>query len=277
VLIEHVLVEEKEIATGRPARLQPDEQRVEFQFTALTFRSPEKARFRYILEGFDRSWIDAGGRRSALYSRLPAGKYTFRVQASNGDAVWNEAGAFLSFERLAPFYETPGFLAALTVALIALAALAYRRKVQLMHRQYDVVLAERARLARELHDTLLQSLAGASLQLNAISKAIATAPDEARKALDSIRQQMNASFREARQKIWDLRSPALEGRDLPGALKESLEKMTGAMEGFRLTVTGEPRALPPHMEEQLLRIGEECVTNALRHAEAGNIMVELRV
>jgi len=246
----------------------------------MSFVAPEKVRFKVKLEGFDTDWVDAGVRRDVTYTNLDPKTYRFRVMACNNDGVWNEAGAAWEFRVLPTFYQTYWFLACCAATAAFLIWTAYRLRVRSATRaiqsRYEERLAERTRIARELHDTLLQSLAGASLQLDAISKTLIAAPGEAHAKVQTIRQQMDASFREARQKVWDLRSPTLEGRDLAAALRDSLDAMTGKMEGFRFTVSGEPRALPPHMEEQLLRIGQECVANALRHAQASQITVELR-
>jgi len=280
VIIEGAVVDGKRVRTELGLKLPHDMRSLRIDYTALSFVVPERVRFKIKLEGFDTDWVDPGALRQAFYTYLEPGRYRFRVKASNDEGVWNEAGAGWEFSVLPAFYQTYWFIALLTGAgaagLWTLHRLRLRSATRVVQDRYAERLAERTRIARELHDTLLQSLAGAALQLNAISKAIATMPDDVRKELDCIRQQMHDCFREARQKVWDLRSPMLEGRDLPAALRESLEKITRVTEGFRLTVTGEPRAFPPHVEEQLLRIGEESVTNALRHSGAGNIVVELR-
>jgi signal transduction histidine kinase len=280
VIIEGALVDGERVRPEPGLRLPARVHSLRINYTALSFVVPERVRFHVKLEGFDTEWVDAGARREAVYTTLEPKRYRFRVMACNNEGVWNEKGATWEFSVRPAFSQTYWFLA-LSIAAGALVLWAlYKRRVrlatQLIQSRYEERLAERTRIARELHDTLLQSLAGASLQLSAISNIMTAAPDEARKKVDSIRQQMNAAFREARRKVWDLRSPALEGRDLPAALRESLEMTTGGMPGCRLTVTGEPRHFPPHVEEQLLRIGQECVANALRHAEAGKIAVELR-
>lgn len=252
---------------------------LEFKFAALSLVAAEKNQYRYKLEGYDADWIASGNRRVAYYTNLPPGQYRFQVIAANNDGVWNKEGASFSFHLQPHYYQTVWFLMLSVACGAGVLWALYRRRLHLatkvIYERYQVRLAERTRIARELHDTLLQSLAGASLQLNAISKTMAAAP-QVRDKVDSIRQQMDAAFLDARQRIWDLRSPVLEGRDFPAVLLESLEKLTGARGGYSLTITGQPRAVTPNVEEQLLRIGCECVANALRHAQAREITVELR-
>jgi signal transduction histidine kinase len=138
------------------------------------------------------------------------------------------------------------------------------------------VLAERARLSREIHDTLLQSLVGVALQFDAISANLDASSSAARDQLVRIRRQVEAYIREARQSIWDLRSPLFETRDLATALREFGKRAIA--EGsvrFAATLTGAARPCPPKIENQLLRIGQEAITNALRHAQATRIHLEL--
>ena len=280
VIVESATADDHSVAATTGARLPARTRSLHIEYTALSFAAPEKVRFKTKLEGFDTSWVDAGARRDVTYTNLDPKKYHFRVTACNNDGVWNEAGATWEFSVLPAFYQTYWFVALCIVAAASMLWTLYRLRMRSatygIQSRYEGRLAERTRIARELHDTLLQSLAGASLQLDAISKTMIAAPYEAQTKVQTIRQQMDASFREARQKVWDLRSPALEGRDLASAMRESLEAMIDGMEGFRLTVIGEPRAFPPHMEEQLLRIGQESVANAVRHAQASRITVELR-
>jgi signal transduction histidine kinase len=145
-----------------------------------------------------------------------------------------------------------------------------------MAARYEERLDERTRIARELHDTLLQSLAGVSLQLDGVAKQVGQSSETAAAQIKVVRQQVEATFREARQKVQDLRSPMLQGRDLPAVLRESLEQIAaGHMVRLQMTVAGEPRPLPEEVDEALLRIGQEAVGNAVRHAQASEIQVSL--
>ena len=139
-----------------------------------------------------------------------------------------------------------------------------------------MVLAERARLSREIHDTLLQSLVGVALQVDAISNTLDSSSSGARRQLVRIRRQVEAYIREARQSIWDLRSPVLETHDLHAALREFGKRATaGKPVRFATSVTGTPRQCSAKVENQLLRIGQEAITNAVRHADAKRIHLEL--
>jgi signal transduction histidine kinase/ligand-binding sensor domain-containing protein len=280
VIIEGALADEKQVRSDSGLRLPARLHSLRIDYTALSFVVPERVRFRIKLEGFDHDWVDAGGRREAVYTNLEPKRYRFRVMACNNAGVWNEAGAWWEFRVLPAFYQTYWFLAlaigAATSILWALHKLRVRLATQVIRARYEERFAERTRIGRELHDTLLQSLAGTSLQLNAVAKVITTAPQEADQILASVRQQLRVSLREARDKVWELRSPAAERGNFAALLQESLETMTKGIAGFRLEVAGESRSLPGETEEQLLRITQESVTNALRHAEARTVIVQVR-
>jgi signal transduction histidine kinase len=172
------------------------------------------------------------------------------------------------------FYQTPWFVGLCVAACVLAAWTAWRLRVNQVRRQLAIVHGERARLSRELHDTLLQSLVGVALQCEALIKA----PDHgsARRGLLALRQQVEAYVRECRQSLWNLRSPLLDEYDLPTALRlvsERATRHTGV--ALEVVVTGTPRDCPGRIDEQLLRIGQEAVTNAVRHAHAGAIRLGL--
>jgi signal transduction histidine kinase len=144
--------------------------------------------------------------------------------------------------------------------------------------RYEERLAERTRIARELHDTVLQNLAGASLQLALVTKSVAVTSPDSTQSIDRIRRQLDSAHREARRKVWDLRSPLLEEHDLPEALRRSVRTMSTIAETCSVSVdiTGEPRNVTSGVEEHLLRIAEESLANALRHSNASRITVSLQ-
>ncbi|MEI9974717.1 MAG: two-component regulator propeller domain-containing protein [Ignavibacteriota bacterium] len=253
---------------------------LKIEYSALSLSIPERVRFRYRLEGVDRDWQDAGAERAASYNNLGPGKYTFQVIACNNDGVWNETGASWKFTIQPAFYQTAWFQTFYLLAGGALIWCFYRLRLRQMtarvNLRYNERLAERTRIARELHDTLLQSLAGISLQLDGISKQVAFAPDKTVSLIRHVREQMDLCFREARVKVWNLRSPALEGQGLASALAEFVERIgpSGCAQ-CEFTVSGTPRRCPPEIEEDLLRIAQEAVNNAMRHACASEIHVVL--
>jgi signal transduction histidine kinase len=149
-------------------------------------------------------------------------------------------------------------------------------RLRLARRQFSLALAERARLSREIHDTLLQSLVGVALQLDAISSNLGPSSVHARTQLTRVRRQVESYIREARQSIWDLRSPVPEARDMVTALREFGKRAVHDTSiRFAATVTGIPYRCTPKIENQLLRIGQEAVTNAVRHASASRIHLDV--
>ncbi len=135
----------------------------------MSFAAPEKVRFRYLLEGYDREWIDAGNRRQAFYTNLPPRHYRFRVMACNNSGVWNKAGAALDFAIAPAYYQTIWFRLASVAAFLAFLAALYYLRMQYLTHQFHLRLeervGERTRIARELHDTLLQSFQGVLMKL----------------------------------------------------------------------------------------------------------------
>ena len=141
----------------------------QFDYAGLSFTAPQKVRYRYMLEGFDKGWTEAGTRRTAYYTSLPPARYTFRVQAANNDGVWNTTGAALTFELRPHFYQTAWFYALLLAALVALIVLLLRRRLKRAESEFRAVLGERNRIAREIHDTLAQGYVGVSVQLEVLA------------------------------------------------------------------------------------------------------------
>ncbi len=257
--------------------LPPGTSKLEIDYTAPELSSPLKTRFRYRLEGFDADWVDAGTRRVALYTNLPPGAYTFRLAVSQDDGRWSENEATWAFTLRPRFYQTWWFdgLVAVSIAGIMWGAWAYR--VRRLRSQFALVLGERVRLSRELHDTLLQSLVGVALEFDAVSKSLDTNPTSARERVIKIREQVEEYIREARRSIWSLRSPALDTGDLVDALKDSATRAVSGHEiAFTFTHSGEPRPLSSNAQHQLLRIGQEALLNAARHSGGTTITMTLR-
>ena len=276
VAIERAVVDGESIQLSESVELPPGKERYEFYYTAMSFAAPEKVRFKYKLEGFDRDWVAAGSERVALYTHISPGTYTFRVIACNNDGVWNETGALLNLKLKPYFYQTYWFysLVAVTLGLMALAI--YRFRVQRIRGQFAAVLEERNRMAREIHDTLAQGFVGIALQLQAVEKAMPDAPDKAERHLALAQSMVSHSLVEARRTVWDLRSQALETKDLATAFSETARQMTeGTAVVAEVRVSGEIRRLASQIENNALRIAQEALINAIRHAEPKHVIIEL--
>ena len=276
--IESLSVDHRRAASvGASESFPPGRGEVTIDYTALTYAAPGRLRFRRRLEGLDVEWVDAGAQRSAYYSTLPAGRYRFHVEASNRDGVWNGTPATADFVIRPPFHDTPAFYGACVLGLVGIAATAYRIRLAHLRARYAAVVAERTRLARELHDTVSQGLAGAKLHLESAHQAIDGQPSAARRHLKLGTTLLVASLAEVRRSIWILRAQSRkENANLGVALSKSLEPLAGESGPVPLfTVSGEARALAPEAEHHLLRIAHEAVTNAARHAHARSLTVHL--
>ncbi|WP_161628843.1 sensor histidine kinase [Solimonas flava] len=263
-------------------RLAAGTRELHIDYTATSLGMPERVRFRYRLDGVDADWQDAGTRRQAFYTNLGPGRYRFRVVAANADGVWSPAGAALSFSIAPAFHQTGAFyaLCALLAALAlwSLHRLRLRQITGRLGQLHQERLVERERIARELHDTLLQSVQGLILRFHA---AVARLPaqDATRAALIDALARADDTLEEGRDKILNLRGNG-EAQDLAAALAEraqalALEAAPEASPRFELQTSGTPHALQPLVYEELLRIGSEALRNAFRHAEAAHVELQL--
>jgi signal transduction histidine kinase/ligand-binding sensor domain-containing protein len=264
----------KAISVSKSITLSHSQNTVSFDFAALSFADPERTRYRYRLERSESNWTDvAANQHFTRYSTLPPGDYVFRVEARTNRGQWTENGAAVRIEVLPPFWSTWLFREA-CAALIALSIWwMYRLRVAAVARGLDLAfqerLRERTRIAQELHDTLLQNIAGLCLQIGGLAKIVVTKPETAGERLKELRRQGEDCLREARQAVWNIRS---ENLDLAMALRETGNRLTaGTNCKFVLREEGEPRRLSLDLREQLLRIGQEALANAVRHAAARSI------
>ena len=255
-------------------------------YTALSLVAPEKVMFRYKLEGWDRDWQDVGTRRQAFYSNLPPRHYRFRVMACNNSGVWNETGTFLDFEVAPAYYQTSWFHLTLVAAFLAALWGLYQLRLHQMAREFNAELearvAERTRIARDLHDTILQGCHGVLLRFQAASNLLPKHPEEAKQRLDGAIDQAAQAIGEVRDAVQGLRSSTLVTNDLAGALSALGEELAAVAAAgnqsppaFSVEVEGTTRELQPILRDEVYRIAGEAVRNASLHAEAQRIEVAI--
>jgi signal transduction histidine kinase/ligand-binding sensor domain-containing protein len=275
VRIESIIANDQRFTAGPDVSLPAGTARLRIDYTLPTLTSPTRTRFRYRLEGFDADWIDAGIRRQAFYTNLPAGTYRFAVQAQIPEGAWTSRTTAWDF-RIAPsFYRTFWFYTVCVGVLAVAAGGTWRLRVQYLRRDLAAVYGERMRLGREIHDTLLQSLAGLALQLDGVEHSVSAADPRAPSQIARIREQMEEHIGEVRQSIWDLRSPAPQPRSLVEALGDGVRRLVTDGVRLQLDVAGTPRPCSERIEQQLLRIAREAVINAVRHGKAGSVSLKL--
>jgi signal transduction histidine kinase/ligand-binding sensor domain-containing protein len=257
-------------------------QNIEINYTAPSLLVPQRVRFRYKLDGFDKEWHDAGTRRQAFYSKLPPGTYTFRVTASNNDGLWSEAGASFVFTIPPSFTQSVLFKALCAVAVFGLLWLLYTIRLrqftaQVKARLYER-LAERTRIARELHDTLLQSFQGLLLHFQRARNLLPERLAEAIQTLDTALDGAEQAIVEGRDAIHDLRSPAAKGLvEEITSLGEELVAKNGNKDAaqFRAVIEGTAQTLNPNVHIEIFRIAREALRNAFSHSQARRIETEV--
>jgi signal transduction histidine kinase/ligand-binding sensor domain-containing protein len=248
----------------------------QFDYAGLSYTAPQKIHYRYMLEGFDPQWTEAGIRRSAYYTNIPPGRYTFRVQACNNDGVWNMAGTSLAFTLRPHFYRTIWFYGLLALFAAGLVMLLFRLRLLQAEREFRAVLAERNRIAREVHDTLAQGYVGVSVQLEVLTELLRHNKTEAAIThLDTTRKTVREGLAEARQSIWALRSQDSDENTLPVKLRRATEHANGSGLEAAFSLYGAYRPMPPGMEREILRVGQEAIHNVKRHAGAKHVNVQL--
>ena len=285
VHIEQVTADHRSYGASPRLQLAPLIRNLQIDYTALSFVAPEKNQFRYKLEGRDGDWQDAGNRRQAFYTDLDPGHYRFRVIAANSSGVWNEQGATLEFSIAPAYWQTNWFRALCVAAFLALLWTLYLLRVHQLARQFNRTLEarvnERTRIARDLHDTLLQSFHGLLLRFQTARDMFASRPGDALEVLDGAIDQAADAITEGRDAVQGLRTSTEETNDLADAIR-TLGGALAAEEGvdrgiaLRIDVQGGPRELHPIVRDELVRIAGEAMRNAFRHAEAKQIEVEIR-
>lgn len=256
-----------------------------FEFAALSYSNPQKNQYRYKLENFDPDWNEVGSKqRLATYTNLKPGKYIFRVQGSNSDGVWNREGVSVTVIVTPPWWNTSWFRALCILFLTTLLWAAYQWRLRRLHRQFEMTLearvGERTRIARDLHDTLLQSFHGVLLRLETVSQLLRQHPVEAQDQLDSTIEEVAKAITEGRDVVQGLRESTVQKNDLALAISTLGEELATGSNGdrpvFRVAVEGEAQHLHPILRDEIYRIAAEALRNAFRHAHARKVEVEIR-
>ncbi len=279
VSIEAVSIDGARLPSLAGVQLEDGSHRIVFGYTAPDLSAPERLGFRYRLDGYDTAWHDAGRQREAVYTGLKPGRYTFRVMTHHQEGPAMQREAVYSFEIVPPFYRRAGFIGAVVALAVAALWLAHRINLRNVARRLRQLLEERhlerERIARELHDTLLQGVHGLVLRFQAIADG---QPDghPVRDQIESVLQRADQVIVEGRDRVRALRNGVHDGLALEDALRTAAAEMApddGA--ACTVTVTGTPRPLEPDVRDEAYRIGHEALANAFHHARARHIRVQV--
>jgi signal transduction histidine kinase len=246
---------------------------LEIDYTAPSLTMPERVRFRYRLEGVDENWIDPGLRRQAYYTNLKPGKYRFQVIAANNDGVWNNTGAAWTFEIPPTFVQSKWFIALCAVSVLGVMWFAYAVRLRYMAERIQGRLQERVtereRIARELHDTLLQGFQGVVLRFQSVADQLSDA--QAKRRMEDVLERADEVLLEGRDRVMDLRS-----LDASSDLSETLiaagqDVIINPAISFQVRTTGTTRAIHPVVFEETIKIGREAISNAAQHGHPSDI------
>jgi len=278
----HILRAESDetiLPAAQPVQVPAGTHLFEVYYTATSLTRADKVRFRYRLEGWDHTWNEVGDRRFSGYSNLPPGSYRFLLQAWRIDEEGPPQERSIDVIVLPYFYQRPVFWGLGALLIAAFAWWLIRLRVQQVEAR-SAVLAERNRMAREIHDHLAQGFTGVILQLEAAEAKLSRMqgdPAPVLTRLDHARNLAVASLQEARRSVMTLRSRKPEGTDLLGALRLLADRLLAGTDiQVELAMVGEPRPLRERLEDELLRMAQEMLTNALRHGKARWVRVVLQ-
>ncbi|HTF65883.1 MAG TPA: two-component regulator propeller domain-containing protein, partial [Edaphobacter sp.] len=252
---------------------------LEVNYTALSFVAPRKLRFRYKLDGDDVSWQDPGTRRQAFYTDLRPGNYSFHVIATNSDGAWNDVGATLNFSIAPTWYQTVWFYVLCSLVILSLVLIVYSFRVQQLSTRmaagFDERLAERTRLARELHDTLLQTIQGSKIIADDALDS-ATPSNPMRKPMEVLSGLLAVAVKEGRAALNSLRTFSAQGDDLADALKRATAPLIDTVPiQMHFSVRGETRDIHPIVRDEVYHIGYEAIRNASLHSSGSQLEVTI--
>ncbi|HTR34334.1 MAG TPA: two-component regulator propeller domain-containing protein [Bryobacteraceae bacterium] len=269
---------------GPSIHISDRHQRITFAYSGLSLSVPDRVRYRYRLEGFDQGWSELEAARDAVYTNLPPGQYRFEVKATNPDGIWSAGTAAVDFEVDPQYWQTWWFRLSVTFGCLGCVLALYwfrlRQMTQRINLRFQERLAERTRIAQELHDTLLQGFLSASMQVHVAADRL---PEDStvKPILTRALELMGQVIEEGRNAVRGLRSSRSASLDLELAFSRIQHEFAageppGDDIGFRVIVDGERRPLHPILRDEVYRIGREALMNAFRHAHAKNIEMELR-
>ena len=261
--------------------VNPGQHRITFVYTSPATVAPEQTRFRYRLIGWDRDWVDAGTASEVSYTGLRPGKYRFQVIAANREGGSSGLPAQAEIELQPFFWQTKWFLAAAICAVIGIIVEVTRRftrrRAERLSMRFQERVAERERIAHQIHDTVIQDLIGATLQLEIIGFEVAEQPESSKTSLDTLTERMRETIARSRNMVSNLHSTAVAQYSLVEVLRHSeAEFRSGPLPVFDLMSTGEPREVHPLVRDEVYRICREALANAFRHANAEYVTVEIR-
>jgi signal transduction histidine kinase len=276
VNIEEVSIDGRSGSSEDLQSIAPGASHFVFSFAGIHLAAPQHVQYRYMLDGLDHDWVQAGTRRTAYYTNIPHGRYAFRVAARNAGGPWSES-VDLPLNLRPHVYETAWFRGLLVLGVALLGFATYRLRVRALHSRFAVVSAERNRLAREIHDTLAQSFVAVSVRLEVMAQMLrgAQGVNACREQLNETRALVRDSLAEARRSIWDLRAEGDAARSLPARLSAVVQQARQRVPDAEFVTGGTYRALEHAMEDELFRIGQEAVNNVVRHAHAESLRVHL--
>jgi len=275
-VIERALVDGLDEPISGRLVVPPGEGKLQIDYSAIRLRSQERIRFRYKLEGIDREWTDAISTRAAYYTSLPPGQYRFRVQAFEMNMPEKVTEASLPIEWRPHLYRTGWFLGACAIVLLFSVFLGYRLRLRQVHERFEGVLEERNRIAREMHDTVIQGCVSASALLEAIVSMEPESRGPHRELLDSARNQIRITVDEARQAVWNLRQKGTSSPEITQLLGNMAQQVSRASRvPVRFETSGNPPALDRTVEYVLLMVAREAVSNAVHHGQPKEVCVRV--
>ena len=284
VTIQSVAADDRGYRLDGPLKFRAHTSSVQISYAAISLSDPEAIRFRYKLRETDKDWHDVGTSVSVSYRNLLPGSYHFVVSASDTNGLWSDNTATVEFTVLPAFYQTNWFRALCAIFLVALLWAAYQWRVRQLQHQFEMTLearvGERTRIARDLHDTLLQGAHGVLLRFQTVSQLLPDRPMEAKEKLDNAIDQTANFITEARDEVQGLRDSTVQSNDLALAIstlgQELRTDSANHRPAFRVVVEGEVRNLHPILRDEIYKIAAEALRNGLRHSQAREIEVEIR-